>query len=479
MNKLKKYYSKLSAPVKASIFFTICNILQRGVSLITAPIFTRLLTTEQYGLYSVYNSWYSIISIFATFNLSYGVFIRGITKYDDDRDKFTSAMQGLSTTITVIFFVIYIIAHDYWNQLFELPTVFIVMMFIELLFVPAFAFWSNLQRNEYKYTALVIVTLAMSVANPILGIVAVLLTEHKAEARVITSVLVQVCVGLIFYIIQFYRGKKFYVKKYWKYALTFNIPLIPHYLSMTVLQQADRLMISKLVGNSEAAIYSVAYTVSTIMTLVTQAINNSFTPYTYQMIKAKNYKKIGNAANLLLILVGCGCIFAIAFGPEIIKIMAPVEYYDAIWIIPPVAISVYFMFLYPLFGNIEFYFEETKFTMFASCIGAVLNVVLNAIFIPIFGYYAAGYTTLVCYILFAVAHYFVYKNICNKKISKDKIYDGKFIVILSVILVLAMIVMTFVYEFVLIRYAIILIILVVLFIKRTKIIEELKMIKRR
>ena len=479
MNKLKKYYSKLSAPVKASIFFTICNILQRGVSLITAPIFTRLLTTEQYGLYSVYNSWYSIISIFATFNLSYGVFIRGITKYDDDRDKFTSAMQGLSTTITVIFFVIYIIAHDYWNQLFELPTVFIVMMFIELLFVPAFAFWSNLQRNEYKYTALVIVTLAMSVANPILGIVAVLLTEHKAEARVITSVLVQVCVGLIFYIIQFYRGKKFYVKKYWKYALTFNIPLIPHYLSMTVLQQADRLMISKLVGNSEAAIYSVAYTVSTIMTLVTQAINNSFTPYTYQMIKAKNYKKIGNAANLLLILVGCGCIFAIAFGPEIIKIMAPVEYYDAIWIIPPVAISVYFMFLYPLFGNIEFYFEETKFTMFASCIGAVLNVVLNAIFIPIFGYYAAGYTTLVCYILFAVAHYFVYKNICNKKISKNKIYDGKFIVILSVILVLAMIVMTFVYEFVLIRYAIILIILVVLFIKRTKIIEELKMIKRR
>lgn len=479
MNKLKKYYSKLSAPVKASIFFTICNILQRGVSLITAPIFTRLLTTEQYGLYSVYNSWYSIISIFATFNLSYGVFIRGITKYDDDRDKFTSAMQGLSTTITVIFFIIYIIAHDYWNQLFELPTMFIVMMFVELLFVPAFAFWSNLQRNEYKYKALVIVTLAMSVANPILGIVAVLLTEHKAEARVITSVLVQVCVGLIFYIIQFYRGKKFYVKKYWKYALTFNIPLIPHYLSMTVLQQADRLMISKLVGNSEAAIYSVAYTVSTIMTLVTQAINNSFTPYTYQMIKAKNYRKIGNAANLLLILVGCGCIVAIAFGPEIIKIMAPIEYYDAIWIIPPVAISVYFMFLYPLFGNIEFYFEDTKFTMFASCIGAVLNVVLNAIFIPIFGYYAAGYTTLVCYILFAVAHYLVYKNICNKKILKNKIYDGKFIVILSVILVLAMIVMTFVYEFVLIRYAIILIILVVLFIKRTKIIEELKMIKKR
>ena len=76
MFKLKQKLENMSAPVKAASFFTICNVLQKGISLISAPIFTRLLTTEQYGLFTIYNSWYGIISIFATFNLSYGIFIK-------------------------------------------------------------------------------------------------------------------------------------------------------------------------------------------------------------------------------------------------------------------------------------------------------------------------------------------------------------------------------------------------------------------
>ncbi len=62
--------------------------------------------------------------------------------------------------------------------------------------------------------------------------------------------------------------------------------------------------------------------------------------------------------------------------------------------------SVFFMFLYPLFANIEFYYEKTKFVMVASCSGALLNILLNYIFIGLYGYYAAGYTTLICYMVF-------------------------------------------------------------------------------
>ncbi|MTV96675.1 oligosaccharide flippase family protein, partial [Streptococcus pneumoniae] len=113
---LNKYYS-LSNPVKASIWFTICNVLQKGISMITVPIFTRLLTTEQYGVYSVYQSWYSIIGVFATLNLYYGVFNNGMVKYEKDKNAFTSSMQGLTTTVTAIFLVIYLIGIDFWNSL--------------------------------------------------------------------------------------------------------------------------------------------------------------------------------------------------------------------------------------------------------------------------------------------------------------------------------------------------------------------------
>ena len=103
MKKILNKYHSLSNPVKASIWFTICNVLQKGISMITVPVFTRLLTTEQYGVYSVYQSWYSIIGVFATLNLYYGVFNNGMIKYEKDKNAFTSSMQGLTTTVTAIF----------------------------------------------------------------------------------------------------------------------------------------------------------------------------------------------------------------------------------------------------------------------------------------------------------------------------------------------------------------------------------------
>lgn len=477
--RLKKKYEGISAPVKASAYFTLCNIFQRGISMITAPIFTRLLTTEQYGVYSVYNSWYSIVSIFATLNLSYGVFIAGLTRFDDDRKRFVSSMQGVSTTVTAVVFCVYLIFHNFWNQILNLPTVLVVFMFLELFFVPAFSFWSNVQRNEYKYQALVCLTLGMSVFSAIFGVIAVLLTDiYKVEARIITGVVVQICIGLYFYILQFIRGKTFYSKKYWKYALAFNVPLLPHYLSMTILQQSDRIMINNMIGSTEAAIYSVAYTVSTLMTLVTQAINNSFTPYTYQSIKKKNYRAIGKNANVMLILVGCGCVLIAAFGPEVILIMAPERYYNAIWIIPPVAASVYFMFLYPLFGNIEFYFSKTRFTMLASCSGAALNILLNWFFIPRYGYYAAGYTTLACYICFAFAHAIAYKTIVKKEIQGADIYDFRIIIAISICVLTLMALLVFTYRMWYVRYGLILVLVISIIVWRKKIVSVIKRIRK-
>lgn len=479
MNKIKSAYNKMSGPMKASVYFTLCNILQRGISMITAPIFTRLLTTEQYGIYSVYNSCYSIISIFATFNLSYGVFITGLIKFEQDRNRFISSLQGLSMLLTTISLIVYLTFQNFWNQFLGISTTLAVLMFVELFFVPAFSFWSNVQRNEYKYRALVFATLAMSIGSAGLGIVAVMLsTANKAEARIAAGILVQIFVAVPLCIMQFVKGKTFFDRKYWKYALSFNFPLLPHYLSMTILQQSDRIMIGNMVGSSEAAIYSVAYTVSSIMTLVTQAINNSFTPYTYQSIKKHNIESVRKSANSLLVLVGIGCLLVASFGPEVIMIMAPKSYYDAMWIIPPVAASVYFMFLYPLFGNVEFYFEKTKFTMLASCGGAVLNIVLNYVFIPIFGYYAAGYTTLVCYICFAFAHSLVYKSIEKGELQGEKIYDLKRICLISIVLLLFMAALLFMYSNFYIRYGVIIIVSIISITMRKKIVNSIKNIRK-
>ncbi|MCD8097561.1 MAG: oligosaccharide flippase family protein, partial [Lachnospiraceae bacterium] len=74
-------YKSLSQEVKASFWFLVCGFLQRGISLITTPIFSRVLSTAEYGDFSVFNTWTNVISIFATLNLASGGYTRGLIKY--------------------------------------------------------------------------------------------------------------------------------------------------------------------------------------------------------------------------------------------------------------------------------------------------------------------------------------------------------------------------------------------------------------
>ena len=140
MNKIIQKYKNSNVAIKAALWFTICNLLQKGITMISMPIFTRLLSTEQYGVLTIYNSWYSIISIIVTLNLAGGVIFNAMTKYEDDKDRFISSMQGLTTLITIIFFVIYICLQNYFNKLFNLSTLFVLVIFIQLLFEPAYLF---------------------------------------------------------------------------------------------------------------------------------------------------------------------------------------------------------------------------------------------------------------------------------------------------------------------------------------------------
>lgn len=107
-----KYVNKYRAmPVqaKASFWFLICAFLQRGISAITTPIFTRLMTTFEYGQYSVFTSWMSIAACFITLNIYGGVYVQGLVKFENQREQFASSFQGLNLSLTVIWLGIYIL----------------------------------------------------------------------------------------------------------------------------------------------------------------------------------------------------------------------------------------------------------------------------------------------------------------------------------------------------------------------------------
>lgn len=476
MNKYIVKYESLPAQMKASFWFLICSFLQKGISSITTPIFTRLLDASEYGKFSVFNSWLGIVGIFVSLNLSAGVYCQGLVKYEKERNIFSSSLQGLAFTLTIVWAAIYLLFKDFWNDFFSLTTVQMLAMILMIWSSNAFGFWASEQRVRLSYVKLVIVTLLVSVAKPAIGIVFVINAEDKVTARILGLALVEMVGYSGLFVSQMLRGRKFFSAYYWRYALLFNLPLIPHYLSQTVLNNSDRIMIDRMVGESEAGIYSLAYSVSLIMTLFNSALGQTLAPWMYQKIKDRRAKDIEPVAYISLAMIAGVNVLLIAFAPEIVALFAPKSYYAAIWVIPPVAMSVYFMFAYDLFAKFEFYYEKTKFIMMASVIAAMLNIALNYIFIHLFGYIAAGYTTLFCYMAYSVGHYVFMRKVCKTCMNGVKIYSTIELLKLTMIFLTTGFIFLLTYNHIAVRYLFVTGLGLMMIVKRKYILEKIRLL---
>ncbi len=474
--KLIEKYRSTPVQVKATIGALICSALQKGTSVITTPIFTRLLSTSEYGQYNVFNSWLQIVMIIVSLNIFAGVFHQGLVKFDDDAKRFASSMQGLSTVLTIIWIIIYLPFQRFWNRLLSLTTVQILSMLVFIWLSAIIGFWSAEQRNKYRYKALIGVTLAVSILSPVTSIILIKNSDDKVTARILGSVIIAFIVYLPLYIIQLKNGRQFFSAKYWKYAVLFNLPLIPHYLSQVVLSSSDRIMIERMVSDSAAGIYGLAYSASMIMTILSGALLQTLNPWIYQRIKAKEINKITPIAYASLSGVAAINLLLIIIAPEIIKIFAPPEYYDAIWIIPPVAISVYYIFSYDLFAKFAFYYEKRVLITIASIAAATANIVLNFIFIKRYGYVAAGYTTLICYILYALFHYLLMARICKRLCNGTKPYNSKIILLISISFTLFGLSILPTYNHSIIRYSILAVMLFLSIVFRNRIIAFIRSI---
>ena len=468
MKKIILKYKSFPVQVKASFWFLICSFLQKGISMITTPIFTRLLSTAEYGEFNVFNSWYSIAFIFVSLSLSSGVYTQGLVKYDRQRKIFSSSLQGLTLTLVVLWTVIYLVFKEFWNNLFSMSTTLMLAMLVMI--------WTSEQRVNYKYRALVVITLVVSIAKPVLGILLVTHSDDKVTMRILGLVLVEVIGYTWCGVVQIIRGKKFFSKQFWIYALSYNLPLIPHYLSQMILNNSDRIMINDMVGSDAAGIYSLAYSLAMIMTLFNNALGQTISPWMYQKIKEKKIGDIAPVAYLSIAVVIVVNMLLIAFAPEAVRIFAPKSYYEAIYCIPPVAMGVLFLYSYDLFAKFAFYYERTTMIMLASIGGAILNIVLNYIGIKMFGYIAAAYTTLICYIAFDIFHYVLMTKICNKYLDKVKPYNTRKLILVTILFLIAGFILMSTYEHPVIRYSIIVLCGIFIFIKRKMILKKLNIL---
>ena len=465
LNKIKN----IPLGLKSAVVYTASSVFTRGLAIITVPIFTRLMTTDQIGIVNIYNSWYSMISAFATLSLTSGGFAVAMNEYADKRDEYESSILSLTTIIAILIAIIYLIAPSFWQHTLGLSNVLIVLMLLGFLFAPARDFWLARQRYEYKYKLAGFVSIITAIFASIFSIIVVMLLNSKgytdtATGRLIANYIVVYGVAAIIWFFIMIKGKKIYSREYWKMSLSISIPLIGYNIAGQILNVSDRMMISSMVTNSSVGIYSTLYTVSSLSLMVWQAINASFVPYLFQNIEKKE-NNIKYVSNILMIAYAFIAVLLTYFAPEIVKILATKEYYEAIYIMPPIAAGIFFTAIANLYSNIAVYYKKTKYVMYPAFIAAVINLILNYIFIKLMGYMAAAYTTLFSYIILAALQVLWVKKLCKENNnSLNRIFDNKKMLRLSVVTTLATMIGIILYANTILRYIFLMIGLVLIII---------------
>ena len=155
-------------------------------------------------------------------------------------------------------------------------------------------------------------------------------------------------------------------------------------------------------------------------------------------------------------LYGIVSVLLTYFAPEIVRILATEEYFEAIYIMPPIAAGVFFTSYANLYSNVAVYYKKTKYVMYPAIIAACMNLLLNLIFINLFGYIAAAYTTMFSYIVLAALQGMWSKKVCEENENPiSGIYDNKFMIVLAVIIIIVSLLAIPLYSNSIARYSII------------------------
>lgn len=390
-----------------TFFNFLSTVISSGIAFITMPIFTRMLGTEQYGLYSIYHAWLTIFICFMGFNVS-ASFGTGYYKYKDKYYEYRSSVLVEGTVICLITAAVFVALYPLLGKAFGYSiTIFLIML------AHAFAtFTTNVANGSWVYEKKAARNMAMStvllVSTSILSIW--LLASWKSEAplyygRVIGTAFPHIAIAIFIWILIFKEKPYGYKKEYWAYGLSFGLPMVFHMLSQQVLGQSDRIMMQWFpIPDGEIGIYSFFYSFVAILTTILNALNTSWCPFLYDGLSKKSYdalnKKVENYAQLFVIM----SLGFLLLARDVMKIFANSDYWSGAPLVPILVLVVYFTFIYQFAVNYEFFNEKPKYVAIGTVIAAITNIILNAVMIPRWGMYGAAIATLLSYIALAVMH---------------------------------------------------------------------------
>ena len=291
-----------SKVVNAGIWYTVGNYLIRGIGFITLPLFTRVLSTNDYGMYNLFVAYESLLFIMI------GLAIH--SSYKNARYKYKTVEEGaplgkdyhtyVSSTMILIMigmivcFIIDFLFKDYLSTFLGIDNISICILIVYSFAMAVIACFNSYASLNYEYKTFLSISGLNAIGNVVLSFIFIFLffNNERYLGRVVGTVVPSFLIAIWIIYWFFKKAKPMNLRYFLSWGVKYSLPIVPHGMSQVLLAQCDRIMILKIINASVAGIYSFAYTVFGIVNITVSSLDNVWSPWFYEKMDKKNYKDI-------------------------------------------------------------------------------------------------------------------------------------------------------------------------------------------
>lgn len=427
---------------KHSFIYAIGSLAQGIVGFILIPLYTRYLSPASYGQLEIINT----LILISTMILSLGFASALLKCHERDcrGEKEQKQLIGtaflfiipFSTFVTILawFFSkslarILLGGEEFLNLIYLLLLINIFAVFLSLAFAVL-----RMKERSIKFVifslskfALVLGLNIYFVAFLHLDIFGILLGNFISQIVIVAP--------FIFTLISYANFK--FSKKLLRSLFAFGIPIIPASLAMWIMDLSDRYFLKFYVSMTEVGLYSLGYKIGFVVSiLIVVPFQLAWPTVSFSVSKRSDTKEIYARTLTYLLFIGCFMALAISiFSKQIVEIMSASEYLTAYKVVPLIAFSyVLYAVHFAIVPGLHLR-EKTKLYPLLVIVPAVLNLILNYIFIPKYGMMAAAWSTFACFVFMALMTYLVSNYFYKVKYEWGRIV--KLVVVSCVLLVVS------------------------------------------
>ncbi|MCK9235474.1 MAG: oligosaccharide flippase family protein [Bacteroidales bacterium] len=387
--------------IKDAGIYGITGILSKGIAIFLVPVYTKILTPNDYGIIDLVAVIYSIVAISVPLEISQAV--ARFLADDRDNPSYIKQVSSIGLFITLIAFSIFFLVGFMFKEkltlwIFEdgnLEKTFVIAL-LHMFFTGLFYFVQNQLKWTLKPLKYSITSIVYIIVNFTFSILFVVILK----VGLIGVFYAYLIAGTTGFLLGFYFSNENYSFSIHfpttKKMLAFSLPLVPSGVSVFFINTGQRIMIKGLMELSDLGLFAVARKIASILGIGFQSIQNSIIPLVYQnMDKSKTPKDMATIFRFMVFFLLLFFVLISLFSKELLIVMTTPAYYNAYKIIPLLVLAECFVGLQRTFSVGLSIAKKTKILAYINILGSIVSLIISFVFIYYFGIMGAAIAYLI------------------------------------------------------------------------------------